>query len=366
MVAGEAQLLRAAGHEVMEYRRHSDEIPEVGYLRTAAETVWSRHTQADVKVLFEQQRPDVLHAHNTFPLISPSLFWGAARAKVPVVLTLHNFRLLCPQAMLLRDGKVCEDCVGKVPLPAVAHACYRGSRTATAVLGMMLVVHRGLGTWQTKVDRYIALNSFCRDKFIQGGLPEDRIVVKPNFVPLHEVQDLPRSNLLFVGRLSNEKGVDVLAQASRGLAPGSVRVVGTGPDERTLTTSDGIQLLGFQDASAVRNEMARAVALVFPSLWYETFGLVIVEAFAAGTPVIATRLGAALDLVREGETGLLVEPGDSADLRAKMQWALEHPEDMAEMGRRARALYLSRYTPDQNYGQLMAVYTEAMAAAASR
>jgi glycosyltransferase involved in cell wall biosynthesis len=230
----------------------------------------------------------------------------------------------------------------------------------------MLVVHRGLGTWQNKIDRYIALNDFCRDKFIEGGLPADRIIVKPNFVAPNAVLESPRKGLLFVGRLSFEKGVDVLAQAAAGLEPGSVRVAGTGPHDAALAACQGAQMLGLQDPAAVRQEMSQALALVFPSLWYETFGLVIVEAFAAGTPVIATRLGSALGLVRDGETGLLVNPGDAEDLRNKMQWAMEHPQQMAEMGRRAKEVYFSRFTPEKNLAQLMAVYQQAMASVHAR
>jgi glycosyltransferase involved in cell wall biosynthesis len=366
VVESETKLLRDAGHEVIEYRRHSDEIRDIGYLRTVADTVWSRQTRAELQKVIHTQRPDLLHAHNTFPLISPSAFWSAADARLPVVLTLHNFRLLCPQAMLLRDGRVCQDCVGRVPWRAVVHGCYRDSRSTTAVLSTMLVAHRALGTWQTKVDRFIALNEFCRDKFIEGGLPADRIVVKPNFVLPNPLPDVPREHLLFVGRLSAEKGVDVLARAASGFQHGTLRVVGTGPHDKALLACPGASMLGFQDPAGVRREMRQALALVFPSLWFETFGLVMVEAFAAGTPVIASRLGAALSLVRDGETGLLVEPGNVDDLRTKMQWALEHPQQMAEMGRRARDFYLSRFTPEQNLSQLLAVYQDAMASSRAR
>jgi len=356
----EAALLRAHGHEVLEYRRHNDEVKDLGRLRAAAGTLWSRRTRAEVTALLRQARPDVLHVHNTLPLISPAIYWAAADASVPVVQTLHNFRLLCPQAMLLREGRVCEDCVGRTPWPGVVHGCYRGSRAQTAVLAGMLVLHRGLGTWAHKVTRYIALNEFCRRKFIEGGLPAGRVVVKPNFVDLPAPTEGPRQGLLFVGRLSHEKGVATLAQAAATLPAGSLRVAGSGPDEALLQGTPAT-LLGALPGDQVAGEMQRAVALVLPSLWYENFPRTLVEAYACGLPVLASRLGALADLVQDGITGLHFEPGNAADLAERMQWALQHPAEMAAMGRAARALYERDYSPEVNHAQLMAVYAGAIA-----
>jgi glycosyltransferase involved in cell wall biosynthesis len=369
VVEAEAALLRAKGHEVISFVRDNSDITGMAAWRAAADTLWSRRTHAEIRALVHDERPDLMHAHNTFPLISPSAFWAAQGAALPVVQTLHNFRLICPQAMLLREGKVCEDCIGRAPLPAVIHACYRGSRAATSVLSSMLVMHRAIGTWSHKVDRYIALNEFCRDKFVKGGLPADRIAVKPNFVSdgVSDVVDksvqgpAPRQGLLFVGRLSTEKGLSVLARAAAALPARSLKVVGSGPDGAALAANGSVQMLGFMPPAAVRAAMRKAVALVFPSIWYETFGLVLVEAFAEGTPVIASRLGVVPDLVIDGQTGLLVQPGDSDELANKLRWALAHPEDMAAMGRRARQLYESRYTPEANYQQLLTIYAEAIA-----
>lgn len=359
VVEAEAQLLRVRGHSVLEFRRDNDELAGTGRLRAAADTLWSQRSRRELRELIGDERPDILHAHNTFPLISPSVFWAAEEFRLPVVQTLHNFRLICPQAMLLREGRICEQCVGRVPVAAVAHACYRGSRAATGVLAGMLVLHRSLGTWQNKVDRYIALNEFCRKKFIEGGLPAGKIVIKPNFAADRDVPPGDREGLLFVGRLSPEKGVQVLADAAATLPEGSVRVIGTGPAADQLAHCGAVHMLGQQPAADVLVQMARSVALVFPSIWYETFGLVIIEAFSVGTPVIASRLGAALDLVVDGHNGLLVEPGDAADLQSKLAWALSHPLEMAEMGRRARQTYLANYTPTANYTQLLDVYQQA-------
>ncbi|MBC8058873.1 MAG: glycosyltransferase, partial [Rhizobiales bacterium] len=215
VVAAEIALLRRNGHEVGEMRRDNHEIETASRARVAVETLWSNQTHAQALALLERERPDVVHVHNTFPLISPSLYWACAKAGVPVVQTLHNFRLACPQAMFLREGKVCERCIGKAaPWPALVHGCYRESRVQTAVVVGMLALHRTLRTFERKVTRYIALNEFCRAKFIEAGLPAQRIAVKPNFVDAARPQRLrARHGFLFVGRLSPEKGIDTLRAA---------------------------------------------------------------------------------------------------------------------------------------------------------
>jgi len=362
VVASEVAMLRAAGHEVREYRRHNDELAEMGKAHAAADTLWSRRTTSDLGGLLAAWPADVLHVHNTFPLVSPSLYWAAASARVPVVQTLHNFRLLCPQAMLLREGRVCRDCVGSVPLPAVRHGCYRGSRAQTAVLAGMLVLHRGLGTWQRKVQRYVALNDFCRDEFVRGGLPAERIAVKPNFVdaPASPSQ-VERRGLLFVGRLSPEKGVATVLSAAALLPRGSLHVAGSGPEAARIAAAPGVVPLGSLAPGAVSDAMARAVAVVVPSVWPEAFGLVAVEAFSTATPVIASRIGALSAMVEDGVTGLHAEPGDAADWTAKMRWALDHPTEMGRMGAAARGRYEALYTPQRNLAQLLDIYQQAIA-----
>jgi glycosyltransferase involved in cell wall biosynthesis len=326
----------------------------------ARQTLWSTQTAHDIRKLISCFRPDVIHAHNTFPLVSPSLYWAAAEAKVPVVQTLHNFRLLCPQATFFRDGHICEDCLGRLPWRSIVHRCYRDSTTQSAGLGGMLAIHRGLNTWRSKVTRYIALNEFCRNKFIEGGLPAERIVVKPNFVDFDESAPYERSGLLYVGRLSIEKGIDVLARATSTLTDAQVRIVGVGLEQAKVIDVPGIEWLGALSRTQVWEKMGQAVALVFPSITYESFGLVALEAFASGTPVIASRINAIPDLVEEGETGLLFTPGDAADLADKMRWALLNPGQMAAMGRVARVRYEARYTAERNYEQLVAIYRDSI------
>lgn len=365
VVESEVDLLRSRGHPVETYLRDNDDIGGMSTAALAQQTLWSRRSAEELATLIHRFRPDVVHVHNTFPLVSPAVYWAADRLGVPVVQTLHNFRLMCLNALFLREDRVCEDCQGRLPWRGVARGCYRGSRPASAVLAGMLTLHRGLGTYQHKVTRYIALNGFCRDKFIEGGLPADRVVVKPNFVEAPPEATGERSGLLFVGRLSAEKGVDTLAQAMHRLPDGALRVAGDGPQREVLVGAPRTTLLGSLQKQAVMAEMNAASALVIPSIWYENFPRTIVEAYANGLPVIASRIGALADIVHDGDTGLLFAPGDAGDLAGKLRWALEHPDEMRAMGRRARARYEAEFTPEVNHRQLLAIYEEARQAKAS-
>ena len=361
VVEAEVALLRAHGHEVAVYCRSNGDIAAMPKASAALQTLWSQQTSRELTALIQSFQPDIIHVHNTFPLMSPSLYWAANRARVPVVQTLHNFRLLCPQAMFLRNGKVCEDCLGKLPWRGAVRGCYRGTKAQSTVLAGMVTLHRALGTWQNKVTRYIALNEFCRNKFIEGGLPADRIVVKPNFVDFDAPAAGARAGFLFVGRLSAEKGVDVLVNAARAVSGAEARVAGTGPEAALLAGVPGVQALGALGGDAVRAEMSQAMALVLPSIWYENFPRTLVEAFGCGLPVIASRIGALAELVQDGVTGLLFDPGNAQDLADKMRWAQAHPEQMAVMGRNARALYEAEFTAERNYVQLLNIYNDAIA-----
>lgn len=367
----EANLLEERGHSVHRYTVHNDDIAHMNRLALAAGTVWRRSEARRMRALFRQIRPNLVHFHNTFPLISPAAYYAAHNEGVPVVQTLHNYRLLCVDATLFRNGHTCEDCLNKVvSWPGMLHGCYRSSRAASTVVTGMLAVHRALGTWQNKVDRWIALSNFARDKFVQGGLPAHKFAVKPNFVPDPGCPDHRaerRRDGLFVGRLTDEKGLSVLLSACRGLDL-CIDVLGDGRLAKSLQHSapENVRFHGYQHRDAIFVAMRTSGFLVVPSIWYEGFPMVLVEAFANGLPVIASRLGALAEIVEDGVTGLHFEPGSPEDLAAKLQWADSHPEELRRMGQNARRTYEDRYSPTPNYQQLIQIYDEAIEEKRSR
>ncbi len=363
VVDAEVSLLRRHGHEVRLYRRDNAELEHMPRLHAGLSAIWSRRTVDDLARLEREFAPQLIHAHNTFPLISPSLYGAARRLGIPVVQTLHNFRLLCPQAMLLREGRGCTDCVGRFPWRGVLHRCYRQSRLQTGVVAAMLGVHRLAGTWRRDVQRYIALNQMCRDLFVAGGLPAEKMTIKPNFVERPTPPAAARrAGGMFIGRLSSEKGIVTLAAALRRLPGMQIDVYGSGPLRELVERTPGIRYCGFQPPEVLRERMHRAAYLVVPSTGIESFGLVAVEAFACGTPVIASGHGGLREIVVDRKNGLLFRPGDADDLGRALCEAERNPDDMRRMGAEAYQDYLAHYTPERNYELLMRIYDEAIAA----
>ncbi len=361
LVDAEIAMLRRHGHDVMLYRRDNAELAGMASARAAASALWSFRTIEEVRTLYRHFRPDLLHAHNIFPLISPSLYGVARQLGIPVVQTLHNFRLICPQAMLVRSGRACTDCVGRLPWRAVLHRCYRGSFAQTAVTSTMLAVHRLLGSWTHGVNRYIVLNRSSRDLFVSGGLPPAKLRIKPNFV---ESSGMPqwtqRDGGVFIGRLSPEKGIATLARALQSLPDITIDVYGKGPLQPEVERTAGLRYCGFLSSQQLRQRMQRASYLVMPSTGMESFGLAAIEAFACGLPVIATRQGGLAELVTHEKNGLLVEPGDASALAAAITHAQAHPEQMRRMGIDAYQTWRTHYTPERNYELLMRIYDEAL------
>jgi glycosyltransferase involved in cell wall biosynthesis len=358
--AAEQHLLQSRNHVVEQYVAHNDSITDGGRLRLTKNTIWNSTVYTDVRRILIRHRPDVVHFHNTFPLVSPAAYYAARAEGVPVVQTLHNYRLVCPNAILFRDGQVCEDCIGRtIPWPGVVHGCYRGSRLASAATAAMLSMHRLAGTWREAVDVYIALTNFARGKFVAGGIPASRITVKPNFLN-HDpgVGDHLGGYALFVGRLTREKGVQTLLHAwaqLEGRVP--LKIVGTGPlGALAEPQRHGIEWLGAQPHEQVLELMKHASFLVFPSEWYEGFPMTLVEAFATGLPVIAAARGSAAELIDDEETGYLFEPGNASALAARVEQALTYPDARARLGRQARAVFESKYTATTNYSQLITIY----------
>lgn len=349
---------------------HNDDVRGMGKLALLGATVWHRAAAARVAALVREHRVDVCHFHNTFPLMSPAVYAAARAAGAAVVQTLHNFRLLCPGANLYRDGVVCEKCVGKsVPLGGVVHKCYRDSRAASLATAAMLTTHRALGTWRDGVDAYITPTRFAREKFIAGGLPAEKIVVKPNFVdpdPGSAANGGAGGYAIFVGRLSHEKGLDTLLAAWSHLGGAvKLKIVGDGPlagDVKAAAARDAsVEWLGQRAMDDVLELIGAAAVLVMPSNCYETFGRVAIEAFAKGTPVIASNHGAPADVVDEGRTGLRFKPGDGADLAAKVRRLLADDAARARMRAEVRREFESKYTGAANYEMLVKVYQQAVA-----
>jgi glycosyltransferase involved in cell wall biosynthesis len=366
-VAAEVATLRAQGHEVTQYCLHNDSIHGMNRIRLASRTIWNHSAYRELRKLLRTHRVQIAHFHNTFPLISPAAYYAARAENVRVVQTLHNYRLLCANALLLRDGEVCEDCLGKlVPWPGIVHKCYRGSRAASTTVATMLATHRVLGTWWKAVDVYVALTEIGRRKLIDGGLPADKITVKPNCVyPDPGAGTGKGGYAVFVGRLSAEKGLDTLLKAWRHLG-GDVplKLLGDGPMATAVQDASAkdssIQWLGHVSLEAVYGLVGEAMFLVLPSRCYETFSMAIVEAFAKGTPVVVSKLGAMAAIVDDGRTGLHFRPGDPADLAAKVRQILADPLELARMRRAARLEFDQKFTADSSYKSLMEIYRRAL------
>lgn len=375
VVAAEAELLKSHGHRVHILEADNSNIVGVwGKTKAAVSAIYSPRSKDLVMDAIQRHTIDLVHVHNFFPLLSPSVYDACSARKIPVVQTLHNYRLGCPKAMPFRNGEVCDACFSMfAPIPAVVHSCYRDSYTQSAVVAAMLTLHRWRKTWTERVDAYIALTQFQRDKLIQTGLPPEKIYVKPNFTDAPEshpelADHTEQGYALFVGRLSEEKGVATLLNAyAQHKLTMPLKIVGDGTLRPALEQqvkaaglSHLISFSGRQGKQAVMQLMQNAQFLVFPSIWYEGFPLTIVEAFASGLPVLSTRLGSMSEIIEPGITGLHFEAGNADDLADKIRWAATNPEMLAAMGRNAKRTYQALYTPETNYHQLMAIYRKAL------
>jgi glycosyltransferase involved in cell wall biosynthesis len=364
--AAEAALLEAHGHDVFRYTLDNDDISTANPFQLAKNTLWNSTVYRDLRSLIRHKQPQVAHFHNTFPLISPAAYYAARDEGVAVIQTLHNYRLLCPNALFFREGRVCEDCLGRVlPLPGIVHGCYRGNRRDSAMVAATISFHTLLGTWTKAVDKFIAISQFAMDKFIQGGLPAEKLVLKPNFLHLTPAPGVGNGGYaVYVGRLSIEKGLGVLLEAWRQLdRQFPLKILGDGPMADLVTQAaqemPAIEWLGRKPSAEVYDIVGNAAFLVFPSEWYETFGQVAIEAFSKGTPVVASDIGAIPELVN-ARSGLLFRPGDPTDLATKVDLLLAHPQELARLRLTARAEFESKYTADNNYQQLMAIYQSAI------
>jgi glycosyltransferase involved in cell wall biosynthesis len=367
--AVESSLLSSRGHTVLRYTLHNRSVELLGTFSLFFRALWNRHTYKELLHLIRTEAPDVVHFHNTFPLISPAGYHAAKRGGAAVVQTLHNYRLLCPEARFFRGGTTCELCLKRsVPLPAVRYKCYQGSYLRSAGVSAMLALHRLIGTWKNQIDAHVVLSDFARRKFCEGGFPPDKIAVKPNCLVDDPGQGRGDGGyILFVGRLSPEKGLETLLQAWPLLETHArLKIVGDGPlahdAMQRVQRFETVEYLGRKTHDDVLALMKGAQALVVPSLWYEGLPMTVVEAYATGLPVVASRLGGLAELVRDGETGLHFRAGDAADLAARLAPVLGNADHLQRMRREARREFEAKYTAERNYKLLIEIYEKAIEA----
>lgn len=363
----ETEMLIAHGHLVDRYTENNHRVAEIGAIGTAVRAVWSREAYRHVSTLLAKDKYDVVHVQNFFPLISPAVLYAAADHGVATVLALRNYRLFCAAATSVRDGQACDLCVGrKLPWPAIRYGCYRDSVLQTIPVATMQAVHGALGTWARKVDRFVAPSEFTKAKFVDAGLSPDAIAIKPNFVSTTPGTDQEREGgAVYVGRLADGKGLQNLLNAwERSGVSLTLRIAGVGPLESALRErSRALRNVEFVGKLALRDTydlIAKAEFLVFPSELEETFGRVAAEAFAHGTPVIASRIGAIPEIVDDGVTGRLVEPGDVKQLATAIASFAADEGLRRKFGRAGYRAYLENYTSVANAARLEEIYRYAI------
>jgi glycosyltransferase involved in cell wall biosynthesis len=364
--AAEHELLKKNGHNVIQFFKHNDTLRGMSRIGLGLRTIWNRDSYQQIRFLVRQESPDVIHAHNVFPLVSPALYYAAAAEQVPVVQTLHNYRLLCPAATFSRHGQACEKCMhSTVPYPGVLKGCYRDSRAATAALASTLVAHRLAGTWKTKVTTYIALTNFAKAKFIEGGLPAERMVVKPNCLAADPGVGTGKGGYaLFVGRLREEKGVLTMLNAWGRLGFAiPLKIAGDGPLDNLVkqrtSASTAVEWLGNCDRTTLTRLYQDAAFTLLPSECYENLPLAVVESLACGTPVIASALGSINEIISDGINGFRFRPGDECDLADRIRSILTAPERLQVIRGSSRLFYEQNYSPERNYDLLMQIYERA-------
>lgn len=379
MVAkAEAKMLRANGHEVRTVEVNNDLDSGNGLIETSrllASSSWSSKSFRDIVDICREFRPAIAHVHNFWMRLSPSVHAACYSEGVATVQTLHNFRLLCANATFLRNGQVCEDCLGRLPWRGVVRSCYRGSRLASTAIVTMISVNRARHTWHRHVDAFITLSEHSRSKFITGGLPTEKVFVKANFMEdLGAAPQSPGSSrrVVFAGRLSPEKGVNFLLNAwaaARLGEYGELRIVGDGPERTALESqafslglrSPAVVFTGRLRAEQVREYVESSRVVVMPSVWYEGFPMMLVETFCAGRPVIVSHIGSLSEIVTNGITGITCTPADPADLGRAIHQLLADADLADRLGRNARCQYIDRYTPAQNYSNMQDIYSRALA-----
>ncbi|WP_339886849.1 MULTISPECIES: glycosyltransferase [Rhodopirellula] len=356
-------MLESFGHDVTRFTRMNDSMSDAGPLVNARKTIWNHGIADEIRDVVKSKEIDVVHFHNTFPAMSPAAIKSAHDAGAATVLTLHNSRILCPKAVCFRDGQPCTVCVSKgFAMPAIRNACFHESRLASGVVAIQNWLHRTRKTYQRSLNLAIAPTEFVKKRYEDSGHPMPPIVVKPHFVesnlPLGEGDG---GYALFVGRLSEEKGLKVLLDAwDRLTQPIPLKIIGDGPLQHMLDMPrDNVEYLGRLAQDAVYKTMADAAMLILPSHCAESFGRVVVEAFACGTPVVCANQGGQAELVHPG-VGALFESGNASELASVVDRFVENAEETIAMRETARSEYVSKYTDEINHAQLLDIYHQAL------
>lgn len=373
VVQQEGEALALAGHEVTRFTRNSDEIERWSAARKAllpAKVVWNREARRDLAARLRECRPDVVHVHNTFPLLSASILYACRDAAVPVVFTVHNYKLVCASGDFFRDGTVCHDCTRHLPVAGVRHGCYRDSRAATAPVALANVAHRK--AWRTLVSAYIFISAAQRDLHDGLGLPPERAFVRHNMIPRRSVSSVPREGaVVYAGRLDEVKGLRLLMGAwdrYNGMSrdPGlRLIIAGAGPLEHEVaawaSARHSVEMVGHVSGTRCLELMSGSRAVLVPSVWEETFGLTVVEAMGTGTPPIAAEHGSFVELIAPAVDGVLFRPGDASALAAVLADIDADPAKYELYGKQARETYEQRFNPERSFEQLLEIYRFAIA-----
>ncbi|MGB8190931.1 MAG: glycosyltransferase family 4 protein [Chitinophagaceae bacterium] len=366
----ESTLLKERGHEVTTVLFSNDEAAGFGgALRSGMNAIYNKRSAQKVKEAIKEFKPDIIHVHNWFFAASPSVFYAASKEKLPVIMTIHNYRMICANALLLRDNHPCELCVNKTyPVDGIRYKCYRNSASQSALVTAITSIHKSLHTWQRKVNNYIVLTPFAKSRLAGSSfkVEPERMIIKPNFIPDPGQGTLPREDFfLFAGRLSVEKGVHVLMQAFSALPDAKLVVIGEGEEKESLiqqyASAGNITFAGKRSRPELLDMMKKCRAVIFPSIWYEGLPFIILEAFATGTPVIASQLGAMAEAITHGYNGLHFVPGDVDGLRQAVQTAAQTSPATEQMYANARATYLEKYHPDIHYTSILSIYEKTIA-----
>ena len=365
----EASILQNNGHATRTILFDNDEIGSAGSkLSMGIKAIYNRDSASIVENAIREFRPDLIHVHNLFFIASPSVLYNGWKNKIPVVVTLHNYRLVCANALLMRDNKICELCLPKTfPVSGIKYKCYRNSAAESALVTSVTSLHKAAGTWKNKVSKYMVLTEFAKSRFLNSTLNirADKFVVKPNFIYDPGPGEVKRNGkYLFVGRLSVEKGAAILLQAFAEQPDLRLELVGEGPLQAELQKEfkvyPNIRFLGHKEKPEVIRLMKSCNALIFPSIWYEGLPFTIIEAFATGTPVIASNLGAMADIIQHGYNGYHFEPQNSSDLISQIK-AFEKNPLGTQMYANARESYMNRYHPDIHLQSVIDIYKKVIA-----